>query len=334
VRRAALWATSLVFVLGCRQILGIVPAETTEDAATDSAPETPGDTPADDGADGGNTMAERILGAENACARLTGCSRGVGAMDFRSCVQRHLVATVADVSGHPLKANLWKCIDAASSCADIHTCTSNATAPTACSAAPTGTVKVCAGDSVTTCSGKTNVGAELCALLGQSCASLSSTAALCAGSSDCSAGTTGCSAARLLNCDADAGVDKGQKCDVLGGVCATSSGSSGCTGDDAPCGGATISCEGTVMKTCRFGREARFDCAALGSTCDPGGTGDVLAGCRAAATVCKDTDAPTCDAGKIRYCLGGTPRLVDCGAAGLGACAETPSLAGVSVACQ
>ncbi len=316
--------------LGCRQILAIedpLPLETdtggevATDSVADVVAETPTDTPTD------TSPTDPIALAEATCARWSACSQGVGALDLRSCIQAFL-ASAADRSGHPLGWSGFGCLKDAKTCAAISDCVSAATAPTACAAVGSGTAKICVGGSVVTCSSATNVGVEPCAIDGRTCATLSPTNAACVASSDCPTTSPACSGTRLVACDGS--LDKGSDCAKLGGICSAAgdAGTSGCTGDEAAtCSGDSVTCEGSVAKYCRFGRSAAVDCAVLGAQCD------TTKRCAPLAADCADTDAPSCSGGSVQYCLGGKKRLIACAALGLGACKDTFSLKGASVAC-
>lgn len=274
---------------------------------------------------------------EETCARLTACNQGVGAIDFVGCLRLHLFATEADRSGHPLAAaSVWRCLDAARSCTDVAACSDNALSPTACAGAGGGTAKVCVGSNVVTCTAAKNVGAELCGLHGRSCIQITPTSAACAASNDCPTESPACKGTRLIKCEGS--IDKGSRCAELGGICAPTDGGAGCTGDDPPCD-ADLGCSGTVARVCRFGREAKFDCAAFNATCDstPSDAGSFseaeLRLCRPAGSECSDADEPACEGTDVRYCLGARRQTIACVSLGLRACQSAFSLRGSTAAC-
>lgn len=331
MRTIPLLVSLSLLVAGCRAVLGIedpLPLEAdAEVGATDSAPSDATDSNAETPTDTG--PGDPIAQAEAACARWSACSQGVGALDVGACIRRALDAA-ADKSDHPLGAPVWSCLRAAKGCADVAACFGGATAATACAAVTAGTAKLCVGGSVVTCSAASNVGVEPCGLDGRSCASLSPTNAACVASSDCpTTPSPKCTGTRVVACDGS--LDKGADCAKLGGVCASpasDAGVAGCTGDEAStCDGASVTCTGSVAKYCRFGRPAAVDCAVLGGRCD------TSTRCAPLGTDCKESDAPACSGDSLRYCLGGKARLVSCTALGLGACKDSFSLAGATVAC-
>lgn len=328
--RAQLLVVLAASMMGCRAVLGIedpLPLEGdagdgATDGPTDSVAETPADAPTDTG------PSDPIAQAEATCARWSSCTQGVGALDIVSCIQRYLDGA-ADKSGHPLNAASWTCLRAAKSCAAVSDCLGGAVAATACAAVTAGTAKICVGGSVVTCSAASNVGVEPCGLGGRACVGLSPTNAACVASSDCPTASPKCSGTRLVACDGS--LDKGADCAKLGGVCsspASDAGVAGCTGDESTtCDGTSVTCEGSVARYCRFGRPAAIDCALLGSKCD------TAARCAPSGADCKDGDAPTCFGENVRYCLGGKLRQIACTSLGLGACKDTFSLKGATVAC-
>lgn len=265
--------------------------------------------------------------AEETCSRLTACNQGVGASSFVECI-RDLVNIVADRSEPRLGAPLWSCLHLAKSCSEISGCTGGATSAAACSASGSGTSQTCVAGSRVTCSGNKNVGAELCQLAGRNCLTMSATTAACTAGSICPTTSPACSGDQLVVCEGN--LDKGNDCKALGGACGSSGGSSGCAGGRTACSTATAACSEDIAEFCRFGRSVRFDCAAMGRRCEAG----VGRGCVPLSAECSEADAPSCDGTRIRYCLAGKWRTVDCSTFALGGCRSVfVSGGGSSVAC-
>lgn len=96
-------------------------------------------------------------------------------------------------------------------------------------------------------------------------------------------------------------------------------------------------CDGDAAVHCQkdaFGKgtERRVDCKGLGLGCAVSPLGGVpVARCAPPAGGCDPAAAPTCEAGKIRFCLAGAFETVACPDVGL---AGTCSVAGSGVACK
>jgi hypothetical protein len=276
----------------------------------------------------------RIDVLARACARAASCAHTHDAPRFRdpvTCVENGLEHAEAP-------DEVSRCIDAASSCADVALCFHRAGDPRAaalCAAQP-GTKTDCDGDALVSCAQDDPAESTLtpCAPLGAACGESHSAGGLvahgCLTPSVCPPNVT------RVRCDGDTALaachdeilekvacQPGKTChahlDEDGEEAATCEGAA-----EAQCG--TVgqrACRGSVLVDCvahgHHAREVSVDCAALGLVC---GDSRGRAACLAARADCV-AGATTCEGGALGFCAAGRRERIACSEVGLGPC-NTP----------
>lgn len=288
--------------------------------------------------------------AAHACALVAACQSPIGGNAVGTCIARATLAyDCAANPNHPVIGEAlayWTCVSQAKTCNDVNSCVygnppsldSRITPPT------------CGGDaSFTTCGQGTESSARLdcrvpgqpalgesCAAIGQTCVPKNGGEALCVGDQGVTCKKAGCgSDGQKLDFCVDAGggdsFDQGIDCASFGAGKCILVADAGPTcmpletdaGTCAASGG--IRCNGDLALGCGAGIAERVNCAALadGVSCIPSLTGpayDLASSCFSKAPTCS---ADTCSGnGALLACVRGAVVSVDCGALGLGSCAQ------------
>lgn len=289
--------------------------------------------------------------ARRACAYLGACAGAMDGSAFGPCVEqaRYVMDCRANPSYRPTGdvATIWQCLSSATTCEAVDACIFDGPLPR-CTLGDGGASFVSCGtsgasrDTLVECSGEGErpSAVDLCALHGRHCETTS------AGISRCTSGapgaciaakTYGCDGTRILDCQGDAGADRGVDCAGFGaGTCATSaSGNVACApvADAGTCSARPLQCSEDIVQGCVEGRQVNLDCRDFGLTCTSGvfPTQDVSlpdGGVRSAPlydplAYCKATEcnADRCDEnGDLETCVFGRVTQVDCRALNLGAC--------------
>jgi hypothetical protein len=147
---------------------------------------------------------------------------------------------------------------------------------------------------------------------------------------------TSCQGDSVVHCDTGTGVVVISDCrytttlscgtqgctTAMGGTCGTMDvGGIGCVGTGADCDPSTFTtqCNGSVLVSCRHGKQSDVDCATLvpGYTCAD--LGDGLFNCMAGAA-CVPGQGESCQGNVAQFCLNGELAEIDCVAAGYSSC--------------
>lgn len=279
--------------------------------------------------------AEALRRATRACGWLGACN-GTLKGGMGTCFERALtaldarVAPTADLRGQV--AEKWALLAAATSCSAVTRATGLAPTSVSCGASSveyTG----CAGDvrilcPAATVAGTPPVGAEPCALAGQTCTPSATADAQCTGVTGltCS-GPPRCDGTRMIVCEG--GRDVGRDCALEGdGTCVTVAGTVGCLprAGGTTCTPSDVACspDGRFADVCSAGEAMRVDCSPLGLKCRPGAPKpgarpfDACTSGNETTDACVDGDR--CEGGKLVACVHGASISIACSDIGLGAC--------------
>lgn len=148
-------------------------------------------------------------------------------------------------------------------------------------------------------------------------------------------GTTSCQGDTLYTCVGGQGF--GAVCTNLSAKCEGQGGQSSCLYAAPACSGQVAPCDGQTAEQCVNGKLLRYDCAAVGLTCDaePGGPYCVAPGCKLAdVKACHES----CSGSVLHLCYGGASYKVDCKTYGFSRCRQltdsTPGGIGSYVTCS
>ncbi len=289
------------------------------------------------------STAEARQSAQRACAWLGACETPLGRNAFGTCMFEALLAYDCTANpDHPARGkthDLWACLSAAQTCADVDACVfprgpqpcTNAYDYTACGTAsgPTGDnddVRVeCIDGGVTH--------GENCALWGQTCA-YSAGVGSCAGGRDAGSGCSPeCFGSELHWCvdGGDVGIDCADNgAGACGGfptasaaawlACLPSSDAGACAA------AATATCSNGIARSCAAGAQEAVDCDELlqvVDACVPGALSppfDWTSPCRVEPGPDGGACVESCSGTVVGGCERGVPATVDCATVGLGAC--------------
>lgn len=208
--------------------------------------------------------------------------------------------------------------NAGTDCDRARACVNLGVAPTACSDP---LHFICDGNIIRFCCGLQGMTCAFdCASAGQHCFTQSNGEGICAVAS-CAVAGASCDGSSVVFCRD--GLEQRRACsldndnNLTCGVSTYPPNPVECVATGPSCVAPPVRCEGDTLVACSEGREARYDCAAVGLRCVRGLNTPYVCG---SGAECDSTAQASCDGGRYRYCWAGSWLTTDCKAAGFRGC--------------